>query len=94
MTAILNDWHVGKLDDTNYRIYDRYGYPIAKISRLDTGEDSQKAANLIAAAPDFLEVCKRLIAYRDSSGPLNFQLEKADDFIRLMRIAVEKVEGK
>ena len=29
-----------------------------------------------------------LVEYRRSAGPLNFQLEKADDFINAMRIAL------
>jgi hypothetical protein len=37
--------------------------------------------------------CRGLIEYRDRSGSLNFQLEKADDFIRLMRIALEGEQG-
>jgi len=43
---------------------------------------------------DLLEACKELIAYRDRNGPLNFQLEKADDFIHRMRVAVDKAERR
>lgn len=39
-----------------------------------------------------LDACKKLIAYRDAYGPLNFQLEKADDFIHMMRIAIAAAE--
>ena len=70
---------------------------IASIWREENGlpvSENKANARLITAAPDFLVACKKLIAYRDSYGPLNFQLEKADYFIHLMRIAVEKVEGK
>jgi hypothetical protein len=34
------------------------------------------------------EVAAGLIAYRDAAGPLNFQLEKADDFINALRAAL------
>ena len=34
--------------------------------------------------------CRGMVDYRDRVGPLNFQLEKADDFIRLMRLAIEE----
>ena len=33
--------------------------------------------------------CQELIAYRDRVGALNFQLEKADDFINLIRYALD-----
>ena len=44
-----------------------------------------------AAAPELLAVCEALIAYRDSAGPLNFQLEKADDYINRLRVIIAKV---
>ena len=34
-------------------------------------------------------VCQQLIDYRDHVGPLNFQLEKADDFINQMRVVLD-----
>lgn len=36
---------------------------------------------------------RRLIAYRDAAGALNFQLEKADDFINELRAAIARAEG-
>ena len=53
---------------------------------------TQANDNLAAAAPYLLAACKKMIAYRDRAGAINFQLEKADDFIRLMRIAVDMAE--
>lgn len=44
--------------------------------------ESSKWKELQAAAAE-------LVAYRQSAGPLNFQLEKADDFIRRLRSALE-----
>ena len=46
-----------------------------------------------AVFSDLLTACKRLIEYRDSAGPLNFQLEKADDFMKLMRVAIAAARG-
>lgn len=39
------------------------------------------------------EPCRKLIEYRDRNT-LNFQLEKADDFINQMRVALEPPEAE
>jgi hypothetical protein len=39
-----------------------------------------------------IEAVRGLVSYRDRVGPLNFQLEKADDFIHMMRVELEKVQ--
>lgn len=35
------------------------------------------------------KACQKLIDYRDRAGAVNFQLEKADDFIRRIREALD-----
>ncbi len=54
--------------------------------------DAQNNAQLFAAAPALLEACEGLIAYRNRNT-LNFQLEKADYFIDLMRAAIAQAKG-
>ncbi len=54
------------------------GIPVASI------QDTSKAeynARLIAAAPELLELFEGLIKYRDTVGPLGFQLEKLDWYL-------------
>ena len=41
--------------------------------------------------PGLLESCKRLIEYREKSGPLGFQLEKADTYIGWIENALRRV---
>lgn len=50
-------------------------------------------ARLIAVTPELLEACKGLLEYRDRNT-LNFQLEKADDWLDLMRAAIAKAENQ
>jgi hypothetical protein len=65
-----------------------YGGETADVSALmraigtPGGEVEVAPAGLLAA-------CAALVAYRDRVGPLNFQLEKADDFINRIRAAIE-----
>lgn len=47
-------------------------------------------AQLLIAAPDLLTAGRGLIAYRDRVGPLNFQLEKADDHFNQLRAAIAR----
>ena len=49
---------------------------------------------LHAAAPAMLEAAKKLVDYRNRVGPLNFQLEKADDFIRELEAAIAAAHPK
>lgn len=44
--------------------------------------------------PDLLVACEKLVAYRDRAGAGNFQLEKADDFIHMMRAAIARAKGE
>lgn len=78
----------GDLDD-EYGIYPPLGEsgPVALVA----GEAN---ARLISAAPDLLAACEALVEYREHVGPLNFQLEKADDFIRMMKQAIAKTKGQ
>jgi len=48
------------------------------------------AAHRPPADPALQDTCQKLIAYRDQAGALNFQLEKADDFINLMRAGLDE----
>lgn len=54
------------------------------------GKLMQSAPALQAENERLREACQMLIAYRDTAGPLNFQLEKADDFINLIRAALAR----
>lgn len=53
-----------------------------------TTEETLANARLIAAAPDLLAACEKLVSYRRRVGPLNFQLEKANDYIRMIEQAI------
>lgn len=48
-------------------------------------------ATLRAKNEALREAAAGLIAYRDAAGPLNFQLEKADDFIERLRAALPAI---
>ena len=60
---------------------------IAKVYRQNLEIWQERATNL-------REVCKGLIDYRDRNSALNFQLEKADDFINAMRATIARSEGQ
>ena len=63
------------------------------IERARSVFEEQKAAPAHRAAPPdestLQAACRKLIIYRERVGALNFQLEKADDFINLMRAALD-----
>ena len=59
----------------------------------DYSDSPEENIALISAAPDLLEACKKLVEYR-RRNTLNFQLEKADDFINAMKNAIAKAEGQ
>lgn len=86
-------WHVDNNRGVNPKIRDAYDYPIATVALANTPEETQEIARLIAVAPDLLAACQGLINYRDRNSALNFQLEKADDWINLMRAAVDKANN-
>lgn len=46
-----------------------------------------------SANTTLLAACKGLVEYRRRAGALNFQLEKADDYIRMMKSAIDILEG-
>ncbi len=46
------------------------------------------------AVKDLLEACEKIVEYRDRSGPLSFQLEKADYFFEMARKAIAKANGE
>jgi len=49
-------------------------------------------AQLIASAPDLLAACEAMVHYRERNT-LNFQLEKLDDFVDIMRAAIARAKG-
>jgi hypothetical protein len=55
--------------------------------------DGQANAALISILPDLLEACEGLIEYR-RRNTLNFQLEKADDFINAMKATIAKAKAQ
>ena len=57
-----------------------------KINAALTGSGAEEAGKLLEAA-------RGLVEYRKSSGPINFQLEKADTFIKRMENALEVLGG-
>ena len=64
---------------------------LATVHDMTTG-DPEANARLIAAAPDLLAACEKMVAYRDRSGPLSFQLEKADYFFEMARQAIARAD--
>jgi len=59
-----------------------------KINAARDGSRGEEAGSL-------LEAVRGLIQYRKQAGPLNLQLEKADDFIQRMENALEEMgEGR
>lgn len=61
-------------------------YPGALDAELN---EARKTARLIAAAPDFYEACKALIAYCDKNPPMGESLWS----VQLIRAAIAKAEG-
>lgn len=94
-------WHLGQNGDNcarNHAIVEGWrvlakvyghGYPIGS----GWAQSSEDTARLMSLAPDFLDACKGLIDYRDHNV-LNFQLEKADDFINKMRDLIYMLEHR
>ena len=73
---------------------------IAKLERRDgewvhdCGRLQEKLDTAQAHAARLADVCKQLIGYRDRAGALNFQLEKADDYHRMIRAALSAVPAE
>ena len=73
---------------------------IAKLERRDgewvhdCGRLQEKLDTAQAHAARLVDVCKQLIGYRDRAGALNFQLEKADDYHRMIRAALSAVPAE
>ncbi len=51
-----------------------------------------KLARAVKQRDNLLAACAKLLAYRQRVGPISFQLEKADDYFRLIGAAVETVK--
>jgi len=68
---------------------------ILRAQLLDCQTTMVAQAEVIKAQRVNLDIlrapCQKLIAYRDRNM-FNFQLEKSDDFIRLIRAALEGIE--
>lgn len=76
-------------------------YPIASVLypawHEDTNKGSEEAranGRLIATAPDLLATCEKIVDYRNRSGPVGFQLEKADYFFEMARQVIFKATGE
>ena len=78
--------------DNRYHIIGPRGRELAIV----TGEAGKLRANaeLFTNAPAMLEACEQLLSYRDRAGALNFQLEKADDYLRIIRAVIARVKGE
>lgn len=80
--------------DGLYSIRSDTGHRVVMVWDRELGERIVNyLMNSEQAAPELLAACKALIAYRDAAGPLNFQLEKADDFINALHAAIARAEG-
>jgi hypothetical protein len=79
---------------THDNVRDALEYAAALLEQEDAGGTLPGTLRKIADShDDLLTACEGLIKYRDSAGPLNFQLEKADDFIDLMRVNIAAARG-
>jgi len=78
--------------DNRWHIIGPRGQELAIV----TGETGKLAANagLFAESPAMLEACEQLLSYRDRAGAINFQLEKADDYLRAIRTVIARVKGE
>jgi hypothetical protein len=56
------------------------------------GDDKEADACLIAASPDLLEACRKLVEAEDANSPLDRNMMK-DDAVILARAAIAKAEG-
>ena len=64
--------------------------PIARlIWSCEVGKIDQHASPDLDVIAEIIEAARGLVDYRRRVGPLNFQLEKADGFIRRMSDALE-----
>lgn len=59
-----------------------------ELSTLNTNYE-----RILAERNKLWDICKGLLTYRKEAGAINFQLEKADDFLREMRIAIDEMRG-
>lgn len=89
---IVENYHNRPTDEQLQKLADEMELCLYVIEGDHTGMEAYPA---IAAAPTLAaenarlrEAAQMLIDYRDRVGPLNFQLEKADDFINRIRAAL------
>lgn len=82
-------WHVGDYDPRV--VFDASGNEVVTVH--GHFDNTIKKARLIAAAPDLLMACEKLADYRRRVGPISFQLEKADDYIRMIEKAIATAKG-
>ncbi len=68
----------------------------AEILRLQSelAEANVRATTAEAQVEELVGACKAMVEYRDRVGAMGWQLEKADDFIRNIRSAISRAEGK
>lgn len=83
--------------DQEYRVYETdepggdLGYPVINSLFRPKGEEGKKTARLIAASPDLLEACKRLINVH-TGAKWQTEAVRRNAFISAME-AVRKAEG-
>src|SRR3990167_7366666 len=82
-TELLKPISADDLADASSILRDEWYRLLLSLLRLKRERDEAQAH-----AAKLAEVCEQLIAYRDRAGAINWQLEKADDYHRMIRAAL------
>jgi hypothetical protein len=87
-------WEATQPDDFDAIWVLRNGTTVCVVSSGGVKPEQARAnAALIAAGPDLLEACQKLIDYRNRNTR-NWQTEKAEDYFRMIRLAITKATGQ
>lgn len=68
-------------------------YPICKITHGWNEEEDEANADLIAAAPELLSACERLIEFGRAGGDTSWHSDGPQDIFYLMMLAIGKAKG-